>query len=44
MQNKRIRLHLTPKLTKQEMDDVFVEFYMLGEILEEESNTYKIIS
>ena len=33
MQDKRILLHLTPKLTKQEMDDVFVEFYKLGEIL-----------
>ena len=33
MQDKRILLHLTPKLTKQEMDDVFVEFYRLGEIL-----------
>ena len=32
MQGKRISLHLTPKLTKQEMDDVFVEFYRLDEI------------
>ena len=34
MQDKRILLHLTTKLTEQEMDDVFVEFYRLGEILE----------
>ena len=33
MAGKRILLHLTPKLTKQEMDDVFVEFYRLGDIL-----------
>ena len=34
MKGKRILLHLTPKLKKQEMDDVFTEFYRLDEILE----------
>ena len=34
VQNKRILPHLTPKLKKQEMDDVFTEFYRLNKILE----------
>ena len=33
MKGKRSPLRLTPKLRKQEMDDVFTEFYRLDEIL-----------
>ena len=34
MKGKRTLLRLTLKLKKQEMDDVFTEFYRLDEILE----------
>ena len=34
MKDKRNLKRLTPKLKKQEMDDVFTEFYRLDEIIE----------
>ena len=36
VKGKRILLHLTPKLKKQKMDDVFTELYRLDEILEKD--------